>query len=118
MNSRTSEPNYKLNWVFQNSLRRASYFKFRAQRRQRVRGRGIVDRTAKSFIMLQCQLLQTIVHHREQLKWVGALVLWLWEETHVLKVANSYPCTVYWMDNVSHLFVVKLAMFVQNDENK
>ena len=30
--------------------------------------------------------------------WPGAPVLWLWEETHVLKVVSSNPSTVYWMD--------------------
>ena len=28
----------------------------------------------------------------------GALVLWLWEETHVPKDVGSNPSTVYWMD--------------------
>ena len=30
--------------------------------------------------------------------WAGALVQWLWEETHVPKVVGSNPRTVYWMD--------------------
>ena len=30
--------------------------------------------------------------------WAGALVLWLWEETHVPKVVGSNPCAGYWMD--------------------
>ena len=30
--------------------------------------------------------------------WAGALVRWLWEETHILKVVGSNPSTVYWMD--------------------
>ena len=47
----------------------------------------------------------------------GALVLWLWEETHVLKVAGSnvhpvYGAAVYWMDIFSHIFVVKIVLFV------
>ena len=29
---------------------------------------------------------------------IGALVQWLWEETHVPKVVSSYPGTVYCMD--------------------
>ena len=29
---------------------------------------------------------------------VGALVLWLWEDTHILKVVGSYPGALYWMD--------------------
>ena len=28
----------------------------------------------------------------------GALVWWLWEETHVSKVVSSNPDTIYWMD--------------------
>ena len=28
----------------------------------------------------------------------GALVKWLWEETHVPKIVSSNPSTVYWMD--------------------
>ena len=42
----------------------------------------------------------------------GALVLWLWEETHVPKVVSLNPSTVYWMDIFSHLFVVKIVMCV------
>ena len=40
----------------------------------------------------------------------GALVKWLWEETHVQKVMGSNPDTVYWMDIFSHLCVVKIVM--------
>ena len=38
---------------------------------------------------------------------VGALVQWLWDETHVLKVVGSNPNTVYLMNIFSHIFVVK-----------
>ena len=44
--------------------------------------------------------------------WAGALVQWLWEETHVPKVVGSNPGTVYWMDIFSHIIVVKIVMFV------
>ena len=44
------------------------------------------------------------------LPWAGALVWWLWEETHIPKVVGSNPDTVYWMDIFSHLFVVKIVM--------
>ena len=44
--------------------------------------------------------------------WAGALVLWLWEETHVPKVVSSNRDTVYWMDIFSHLFVVQIVMCV------
>ena len=30
--------------------------------------------------------------------WAGALVQWLWEKTHVLKVVGSNPGAIYWMD--------------------
>ena len=36
----------------------------------------------------------------------GALVLWLWEESHVLKVVGSNPVTVYWMD-ILHKYLLK-----------
>ena len=39
-----------------------------------------------------------------------AIKKWVWEETHVLKVVVSHPGTVYWMDNFSHIFVVKIVM--------
>ena len=42
----------------------------------------------------------------------GALVLWLWELTQVPKVVRSNPSTVYWMDIFSHLFVVKIVIWV------
>ena len=42
----------------------------------------------------------------------GALVKWLWEETHVQKVVSLNPDTVYWMDICSHLFVVKITICV------
>ena len=50
--------------------------------------------------------------HKAQKKtfWAGALVWWLWEETHVPKVMGFNLGTVYWMDIFSHLFVVKTVM--------
>ena len=36
----------------------------------------------------------------------GALVKWLCEESHVLKVVGSNPGTVYWMDIFSFMFVI------------
>ena len=38
--------------------------------------------------------------------------LWLCEETRVPKVLGSNPSTDYWMDIFSHIFVVKIVMFV------
>ena len=50
--------------------------------------------------------------------WLGALVQWLWEETHVPKVVGSNPGTVYWMAIFSqHIFVLKLIFF-EKTENK
>ena len=36
----------------------------------------------------------------------GALVLWLWAETHVLKIVGSNPSTIYWMD-IFHIILLK-----------
>ena len=36
----------------------------------------------------------------------GALVKWLWEETHVPKVVSLNPGIVYWMDIFSHTYFV------------
>ena len=33
----------------------------------------------------------------------------------VPKVVGSNPCTVYWMDIFSHIFVVKIVLFVCKD---
>ena len=35
----------------------------------------------------------------------GALVQWLWEETHVTKVVGPNPVTVYWMD-IFHIYLL------------
>ena len=49
----------------------------------------------------------------------GALVWWLREETHVLKVVSSNPSTAYWLTfSYIYLFVLKIVMFVWKDENK
>ena len=42
----------------------------------------------------------------------GALVKWLWEETHVPKVVGSNPGTIYWVDIFSRLCVVKIVICV------
>ena len=34
------------------------------------------------------------------------------------KVVGSNPSTIYWMNILSHLFVVRIVMFVLKDENK
>ena len=38
--------------------------------------------------------------------WAGALIQWLWEETHVPKVVFSNPNTMYWMDMFTHLILM------------
>ena len=42
----------------------------------------------------------------------GDLVKWLCEETRVPKVVSSNPSNAYLMDIFSHLFVVRIVMFV------
>ena len=44
--------------------------------------------------------------------WGGSPGLVYWEETHVLKVIGSNLGTVYCMDIFSHIFVVKIVLFV------
>ena len=39
----------------------------------------------------------------------------LMAETDVPKVVGSNPSTVHWMDIFSHLFVVKIVMFVSKE---
>ena len=39
----------------------------------------------------------------------GALVQWLFEETHVLKVVDSNPSTIHWMD-IFHIFCWKICL--------
>ena len=38
--------------------------------------------------------------------WAGALVQWLWEESHVPKVMSSNPGTVYWIDIFSRTYLL------------
>ena len=38
----------------------------------------------------------------------GALVEWLWEETHVQEVVGSNPGIGHWMDIFSHIMMLKL----------
>ena len=45
------------------------------------------------------QIIQTKYNTKNA---AGALVLWLWEETHIPKVMGSNPGTVYWM-NIFHI---------------
>ena len=44
--------------------------------------------------------------------WAGALVEGLWEEARVPKVMSSSPSIISWMDIFSHLFIVRIVMFV------
>ena len=44
--------------------------------------------------------------------WAGAIVQWLWEKTHVLKVMDSNPNTVPLYGHFSHKFVVRIVMYL------
>ena len=55
-----------------------------------------------------------IIFTRER---VGALVYGLCDETHVQKVVSLNPSTTFCMNLFSHLFVVRIVMFVWKDEN-
>ena len=59
------------------------------------------------------------VNHSTQAKqlkpneiWPGALVQWLWEETHVQKVVGLNPIIIYWMDIFFRFICCKIVMFV------
>ena len=56
-----------------------------------------------------------VVHTR-----AGALVKWLWEETHVPKVVGSNPGTICWMDmTFFHIdLLLKLYCLFEKTENK
>ena len=43
-----------------------------------------------------------IIENKNNECWAGAMVLWLWEETHVKKVVSSNLGTVYCMDSFSY----------------
>ena len=40
----------------------------------------------------------TKIYYNDSFRRAGALVQWLWEETHVPNVVGSNPGIVYWMD--------------------
>ena len=46
--------------------------------------------------------------------WVGALVLWLCDETHFLKVVGSLPSTIYLIYVFDIDFLSKLICFSEN----
>ena len=60
------------------------------------------------FALPKVVIYHCIVFERLVTSRAGALVWWLWEETHVLMVMDSNPSTAYWMDIFPHIFVVKL----------
>ena len=49
--------------------------------------------------------------------WAGALVYWLWEETHILKVVGSNPSPVYWMD-IFHHFIISMQKIVMFEKTR
>ena len=50
--------------------------------------------------------------------WAGALVQWLCETTPVQEVVGSNPSAAYWVVILSHLFVVKIVLFVWKRSKK
>ena len=60
-------------------------------------------------LMCWCSQCDQMLEQNLARLWAGALVWWLWEETHVLKVVCSNPSTVYWMDIFSNIFVAKIV---------
>ena len=79
-------------------------------------------KVSKSFIFLVKSFLGNFYRHLAIFIWsqcelftikemdIRALVSWLKEETHNLKVVSLNPSTRYWMDILSHIFVVKIVM--------
>ena len=60
----------------------------------------------------------TRIYFAEPILENSALVYWLWDETHVLKVVDSNPSTIYWMDIFINLIVVNIVKFIWKDKNK
>ena len=54
------------------------------------------------FIFNSIDETETFFQNNKSFIWAGALVLWLWAETHVPKVMSSNPSTTYWMDIFSN----------------
>ena len=89
-----------------------------------VFGNGVCSRTD---LKLACPILASLrvelqsenIHLIEKGQfWLNILIIgrepwWLWEETHVLKVMGSNPCTIHWMDIFSNIFILKIGMFVR-----
>ena len=40
-----------------------------------------------------------LTKQRCMILWAGALVKWLWDQSHDQKVVGSNPSTLYWMDS-------------------
>ena len=65
------------------------------------------------LMFFKADLKHFLIRHTLHFSREGALVLLLWEKTHVLTVMGSNPSAVYWMDIFSHKFVVKnVLLFV------
>ena len=78
----------------------------------------VVEFTAIKACVLYPQVL-CLVHCKRWCNWLicwaGALIKWLWEETHVLKVVGSNPAAVYWMDMT---FFTLICCLFEKTENK
>ena len=52
-----------------------------------------------NLFSIPTNLIRTLsISYKLSMAWAGALVEWLWEETHMMKVVGSNPSAIYWMD--------------------
>ena len=76
--------------------------------------------TKRPSFLLQLKRKPIFLQRKRQLgeNAKGALVLWLLEETHVLKVVGSNSGTIYWKDIFHKYFLQKLYCLFEKTENK
>ena len=55
---------------------------------------------------------------KNRYNWAGALVKWLWEETHIMKVVGSNPSTMYRIDIFTYICCKYCNVYLQKTENK
>ena len=72
----------------------------------------------RSWMTVEACVLNSL--NKEDVGRAGALVKWLWEETHVPKVVGSNPGTICWMDmTFFHIdLLLKLYCLFGGTENK
>ena len=56
-----------------------------------------VKRAVIAVAVIQVAVVTKLIINKDSSR-AGALVQWLWEETHVPKVVGSNPGAVYWME--------------------